>query len=126
MNPPPSLRNSVFYDSSRNTPYRKTAHPPLNMRTSRYPYTQLRLGLPAAHLKTPLNAARSPAWHGSRAQIAQGRILNTLCMGQSETRMTRGREITPAIADCRYREPLLPRPVRSCHMAYPNWLPIHY
>jgi len=78
----------------------KIAHPYLNPEPFPFPEQPAQQRRPCGTRTDPLNAARFPAWHGSREPVAQDRCLNT-AYSDSKTARTRVWEFIPAIADCR-------------------------
>jgi len=68
----------------------KTAHPPLNKLICPLPEQLARTRLPRGTQSYPLNAARFPAWHGSRASVAQDQVFNTTCLGQTTHQLSWG------------------------------------
>ena len=82
--------------------------------------------LPCGTSNILLNAARSPAWHGSKPLIAQDQSVNTITRGADHTPTALGSDSTPAVADCRFKAPLAPRLVWSYSISCLHYIIAEY
>ena len=81
----------------------------------RKPITSARDKHPRGTLSKLLSAAWSPTWHGSQFPIAQDPFFNTADTTQFVRVHPSKEESTPAVADFRFRAPLIPR------LVWPNF-----
>ena len=96
-----------------------TAHLLSNLQPRAVTYLPTPNRQPHNTLKTPLNAAWSPTWHGSRLSIAQDPFFNVFGIGAA-TQPSPRRSISPLLQRIAgNKAPLTPRLVRSCFKSWP-------